>query len=285
MYKQMCDIRQTGPSDSPSRQQHYYEEECDPEFEITRPHNCGRLYQFLIEHKFRSGLQVLRLELMGASVLEVCCGSGMMAEKFERAGAMVTASDFSLASVSRMRERAKRFSIKLRTLVADAENLPFADGQFDIVAVHDGLHHLEHPDRAIREMARVARKGVLIMDPAHAALTRVAVKLGIAEDVEPAGNEVKRLEPRSVAEILRKCGFENVRWQRTLMYYPHVPGRIFRWFDNRAAFFVAGGLFAGANLILGRLGNKLALAATIDSGSGRGRMSGRLPSNLIANRA
>jgi hypothetical protein len=29
-------------------QRHYYDEACDPEFEITRPHGCGRLYQFYI---------------------------------------------------------------------------------------------------------------------------------------------------------------------------------------------------------------------------------------------
>jgi ubiquinone/menaquinone biosynthesis C-methylase UbiE len=248
-----------------SQQRHFYDEECDPEFEIARPHGCGRLYEYLIEHKFRSGLEVLGLDISGVSVLEICGGSGMMAEKFARAGAIVTASDFSPAAVNRMRERAWRHSFDLTTLVADAENLPFADRDFNIVAVHDGLHHLEHPERAIREMTRVANKGVLIMDPARAVLTRLAVKLGIAEEVEDAGNEVKRLEPLAVAGILKECGFEDVRWQRTLMYYPHEPGPIFRRFDNAAAFAAFRGLFASANLALGRFGNKLTLAATARS--------------------
>jgi ubiquinone/menaquinone biosynthesis C-methylase UbiE len=256
-------VQQSAYSETRSRQSHFYEEECDPEFEIRRPRDCGRLYEFLIQEKFGSGLRILGLPLTGATVLEVCSGSGMMAEKFARAGAITTASDFSFAAVSRMRERARRFSFDLTTLVADAENLPFADRHFDIVAVHDGLHHLEHPEKAIREMARIASKGVLIMDPAHAMLTRLAVKLGIAEDVEDAGNEVKRLNPRAVASILREYGFNNVRWQRTLMYYPHEPGRIFRCFNNAAAFATFRGLFASANLVLGRFGNKLALAATL----------------------
>ncbi|MEE9143231.1 MAG: hypothetical protein V3U06_00490, partial [Candidatus Binatia bacterium] len=55
-------------------QRHYYDEVCDPEFEITRPHGCGRLYQFLISHKFQVGLEVLELDLAGRTVLEVCCG-------------------------------------------------------------------------------------------------------------------------------------------------------------------------------------------------------------------
>lgn len=248
-------------------QRHYYDEECDPEFEIRRPRECGRLYQFLIQQKFLVGVRVLALPLAGATVLEVCGGSGMMAEKFSRAGAIVTATDFSFAAVGRMRERARRHNFKLRALTADAEKLPFPDRSFDVVTVHDGLHHLERPERAIREMARVAGKGVLIMDPANAALTRLAVNLGIAEDVEDAGNEVKRLDPRAVAGILRECGFDDVRWRRTLMYYPHLPGRVFRWFDNPAAFIAARGLFAGVNLALGRFGNKLALAAVARSSS------------------
>jgi len=89
------------------RQLSFYGEECDPEFEISRPHGCGRLYEFLIEHKFRTGLRVLGLEMSGRSVLEVCCGSGMMAEKFARAGAAVTGIDFSPAAVARARASAE----------------------------------------------------------------------------------------------------------------------------------------------------------------------------------
>jgi len=72
------------PLDERLSQRHYYDEACDPEFEITRPHGCGRLYQFLLAHKFRTGFAVLGLELAGKTVLEVCCGSGMLAEELTR---------------------------------------------------------------------------------------------------------------------------------------------------------------------------------------------------------
>ena len=55
--------------------------------------------------------------------------------------------------------------------------------------------------------------------------TRLAVPLKIAEDVEDAGNEVKRLAPREVASVLKECGFREVAWRRTLLYYPHRPWR------------------------------------------------------------
>jgi SAM-dependent methyltransferase len=251
-----------GIDPSRQRQLSFYGEECDPEFEISRPHGCGRLYEFLIEHKFRTGRRVLGFDVAGRSVLEVCCGSGMMAEKFARAGAAVTGIDFSPAAVARARERARRGGFAARFLVADAESLTFADRSFDVVAVHDGFHHLEHPERAICEIARVARYGVLILDPARAALTRVAVWLGIAVDVEEAGNQVKRLVPAELAAILRGQSYRDVRWERTLMYYPHFPPGWFRWFDNPALFRSFCLFFAVVNLAAGRWGNKLAFGAT-----------------------
>ncbi len=173
------------------RQQRFYEEDCDPEFEIARPRECGELYDYLIERKFQAGREVLGLDLAGRTLLEICAGSGMMSEKFARAGALVTATDFSAAAVMRARERARRYGFRATFAVADTERLAFPDRSFDIVAVHDGLHHLENPEQAIREMGRIAREGVLIMDPANAALTRVAVRLGIAQDCRRCGKSGK----------------------------------------------------------------------------------------------
>jgi 2-polyprenyl-3-methyl-5-hydroxy-6-metoxy-1,4-benzoquinol methylase len=246
--------------DSQSRQRHYYDEACDPEFEINRPHHCGRLYQFLIGYKFQTGLEVLGLELSGRTVLEVCCGSGMLAEALARQGAQVTGIDLSSAAVSRAWERARRYGFRARFLVADAEQLPFPDRSFDVVAVHDGLHHLDDPHRTIGEIARVARQGVLILEPAQAALTRLAVWVGLAEEVEEAGNYVYRLVPSEVVTCLQQHGFSHAAWRRTLMYYPHEPFAWFRWFDWAPLFWLFRAGFWGVNAVLGRWGNKLALA-------------------------
>ena len=242
-------------------QQHYYDEATDPEFEIRRPRGCGRVYEFLIAHKFRTGLAVLGLDLAGRTVLELCCGSGLMSEALARRGAILTGTDVSLQALARARERARRYGFPAAFHVADAEALPFRDGSFDVVAVHDGLHHLDDPSRAIAEMARVARRGLLILEPARAGLTRLAVRLGLAEEVEEAGNHVRRLVPHAVAADLRAAGFPHVAWQRTLMYYPHEPFPWFRWLDPAPCFGLFRAGFWGANRLAGRWGNKLALAA------------------------
>ena len=256
-----------GPARKPSgeagwRQRDFYEHECDTEFEISRPHCCGRLYQFLIEHKFQTGLRMLRFEVAGRTVLEVCCGSGMITEKFARRGAVVTGIDLSRASIARARQRCRRGGFAAQFFVGDAANLAFPDRSFDIVVVHDGLHHLEDPERAICEMARVARHGVLILEPARAVLTTLAVWLGIAVNVEEAGNQVQRLSPDTVAAMLRDLGYREVRYRRSLMYYPHRPSKWFRSFDRPLLFAPFILLFALVDLTVARWGNKLSLAAT-----------------------
>ena len=51
-------------------------------------------------------------------------------------------------------------------VICRAESLPFADGAFDVVACRTAAHHFEDPAAAVREMARVARDRVLIVDTA-----------------------------------------------------------------------------------------------------------------------
>ena len=44
---------------------------------------------------------------------------------------------------------------------ADGENLPFEDNEFDYVLCTHTLEHVEHPDRFIKEMCRVGKRGFL----------------------------------------------------------------------------------------------------------------------------
>ena len=48
--------------------------------------------------------------------------------------------------------------------VARAEELPFADGEFDVAACRVAAHHFEDVERAVGELARVSRELVLVAD-------------------------------------------------------------------------------------------------------------------------
>ncbi len=86
-------------------------------------------------------------------VLEVGCGTGIITEKLKRASRLV-AVDIS----EKMIEIAKSKGIKAEFLVADAENLPFEDKEFDIVISITMLQDLKNPLKAIEEMKRVGKK-------------------------------------------------------------------------------------------------------------------------------
>lgn len=68
----------------------------------------------------------------------------------------------------------------------DAEHLTYEDRSFDIVVCHSGLHHCRSPHRALLEMYRVARKGLLVFEPRDGWLVRLGTKLGFGQEYEVA---------------------------------------------------------------------------------------------------
>ena len=68
-------------------------------------------------------------------------------------------TDINEAMLSTGRERLLDEGLILPTVVCDAEQLPFPDGHFDLVSVAFGLRNMTHKDQALREMARVLKKG------------------------------------------------------------------------------------------------------------------------------
>ena len=228
----------------------------DPEFEITRPHGAGRLYSYFIDHKYRQMTSRLPISLTGASILDVCCGSGMISEMYARAGARVTGVDLDTDAIERAKVRAKRFGFSGDFRTANACDLPFPDRSFDIVSVHDGLHHIPDPHKAIREMSRVAKRAIVITEPARSFLTEVSIRLGTSLRYE-GEDFVYRFTKRELAQYLHEEGFSVVGPRRYLMYYPHKPGFVFRLLGLPGIFAVAKVGFAVVNAVLGGVGNKI----------------------------
>ena len=239
----------------------YFDRAAAAEFEIDRPHRTPRLYRFLLAEKFRRAAGPIRPHLVDASALTVCGGSGMDAEFLARAGASVTSSDLSLGAAKRTKARSERYGVEIRSIVADVEHLPYADQSVDLVAVHDGLHHLDDPYAGLAEMARVARRWVLVTEPARASITRLAVRVGLSIDTEEAGNRVARMEPSEIAAFLEARGFTVLRAERYAMYYRHHPGAVFSLLSRQLVFpFVSVG-WRLTNALFGRFGNKLVVVA------------------------
>ena len=241
------------------RQAGWFDRAVAEEFETSRPHGTPRAHRWLLASKLGRGLERLP-PLAGATVVDACCGSGMEAEFLALRGAKVLAVDISEGAARRARRRAERFGLDYLTVVGDVEHLPVRGGAADIAFVHDGLHHLADPMVGVRELARVARLGVCLNEPADAALTRMAVLVGLADSVEEAGNAVRRLRPSVVRRELEAAGFRG-DVDRYLMWYRHQPGAVMRLLSRPWSFPVYRRLVAAADLAVGRFGNKLCLVA------------------------
>jgi len=241
-----------------TKQAQFFDEAVDDEFEIERPHNTGRLYRWGIHKKFAMAARMLSFPLKGCTMLEICCGSGMGAEIYSKWGANVTGLDLSTHAVARARARARRHGFETNFATGDAEAIDFPDQSFDIVTVHDGLHHLPNPYLAIAEMARVARKAIIVIEPARSWLTQQAVAAGLAEDFEDAGNYVYRFREDEIFAIARTAGFARHEYSQYFLYYKHEPFKwAARYVDRTPLFYLFPMFFGLATVLAPRLGNKI----------------------------
>ncbi len=100
---------------------------------------------------------------------------------------VLLAAGFTSATITNLDDRMRGDEYApFRWSFEDAEELEYADGSFDVCVVHQGLHHCRSPHRALVEMYRVARRGVVLFEPQETALTRLGVRLGLGQQYECA---------------------------------------------------------------------------------------------------
>lgn len=141
---------------------------------------------------------VVELAGPGASVIEIGAGAGHLAVDLAERGFDVLAVDSSDGMLDRARKNAAHAGLddRVRTLQADAMDIPIADASFDVVVAVGLLPWVEDPGRALHEMARLVRPGGYVvlttdnryglsrlLDPgwhanARAAIRRVRKRLG-----------------------------------------------------------------------------------------------------------
>ena len=164
----------------------------------------------------------------GDRVLDACCGTGDLAVAAREAAAgEVIGVDFS----ERMLERARRKAPEVEWVQADVLALPFDDASFDAAVVGFGVRNVEDLAAGLKELRRVLRPGgrlgILEITKPRGPLAifyklwfdRIVPLLG---RVLPGGAaytylpaSVRRFPgPEELADLLRTCGFENVRFRR-----------------------------------------------------------------------
>ncbi len=88
-------------------------------------------------------------------ILDLAAGTGSSSEPLAAAGADVIPADFSEGMLAAGRKARPH----LHFTKADALNLPFGDGEFDVATISFGLRNTQKTDRALAEMLRVTKSG------------------------------------------------------------------------------------------------------------------------------
>ena len=115
--------------------------------------------------RFESALDELFSRAAPAAVLDVGCGEGVLTERWaERLGCgRVVGIDLEDPKLAAEWDRRRRANLEFRA--APAEELPFAENEFDLAAAIEVLEHVPDPDQTLAEMARVARRHLLVSVP------------------------------------------------------------------------------------------------------------------------
>jgi ubiquinone/menaquinone biosynthesis C-methylase UbiE len=106
--------------------------------------------------------RIFSLVLAGQSALDALdagCGTGFLSLELASRGHRVTGIDFAPAMLAEARRKAGEQGSAIRFQEADAEQLPFPSGSFDLVVSRHVLWTLPHPEVAMDEWIRVLRPG------------------------------------------------------------------------------------------------------------------------------
>jgi SAM-dependent methyltransferase len=140
------------------------------------------------------------------TVIAVCAG--------EREHELFSTHNFEDVVISNIYEQEHiDWSPSYKWSYQDAQSLSYEDGSFDFAFVADGLHHCSSPHRAMLEMYRVARKGIIVIESRRSLLMQVANRLGLSPEYEVEA---------VVGSELERGGVDNSA----------IPNYIYRWTED-----------------------------------------------------
>ncbi len=169
------------------------------------------------------------LENQNAVVLDVACGTGDLAIELQRdSKARIIGTDFCRP----MLEIAAKKTDTIPFVEGDGMNLGFADCTFDAVTIAFGLRNLSNTANGLGELFRVLKPGGTAailefsspMVPGFRGLFRFyfskvlprvgGIVSGARAAYEYLPDSVSKFpDQRSLAEMMRECGFEEVEYQ------------------------------------------------------------------------
>lgn len=152
----------------------------------------------------------------GLKALDLCCGQGNVSEALKAKGCDVLGLDFSPAMLAMARKRVSAAIF----MEGDAQDLPFQDGDFDIVVSNLGICHIPDQPRALSEAHRVLRPGGRFamtvwcgpdVSPSFELIYGAVRAHGSPDVSAPSGPDFHQFAKTEIAEsILSRAGFSDI---------------------------------------------------------------------------
>lgn len=178
------------------------------------------LQKFLIDAFFKALMAELK-RLNPDTILDVGCGEGFILEKLREAhiGKEMEGVDLQARAIALGQQMHPQLTLKQGNIY----HLPYADGSFDVVLCSEVLEHLEYPERAMKELQRVAGKYCIITVP-NEPLFRMANFLR-GKNLSRWGNDIEHIQHWSARGILKFVStYFSVRTMRTPFPWTIVVG-------------------------------------------------------------
>jgi 2-polyprenyl-3-methyl-5-hydroxy-6-metoxy-1,4-benzoquinol methylase len=142
-----------------------------------------------------------------ASILDVGCGEGVLVQQWAQRLVDRRVVGIDLEDPSIQAEWAKRQAPNLEYRVMKAENLPFADGEFDMASAIEVLEHVPDPEHTVAEMARVAARWLLVSVPREPLWRGLNMARGAyLRDLGNTPGHLNHWSKRSFAALLQRHG-------------------------------------------------------------------------------
>jgi SAM-dependent methyltransferase len=157
---------------------------------------------------FEGTLDELFKQADAQSLLDVGCGEGVLTQQWAQdLGDSRRVVGIDLDDTTLQAEWAKRTAPNLEYRVMKAENLPFADAEFDAAAAIEVLEHVPDPEHTVAEMARVAQRWLLVSVPREPLWRALNMARGAYwKDLGNTPGHVNHWSKRSFVSLLSRHG-------------------------------------------------------------------------------
>jgi ubiquinone/menaquinone biosynthesis C-methylase UbiE len=188
-----------------------------------------------------------------SSILVLCSGEGME-------GSILCDMGFTNITVSDLAEQGVQAALsrdsRLKGMTLNAERTELKDESFDVVLVQDGLHHLSSPVQGFTEMLRVAKKGVIFLEPHDSLVGRM-----IGTKWEKNGDAInyvfrwdKKLVEQVISSYLGPNRFQNLSF--SFWHHNPVYAKIAKRLGSSLGLFTVKKIKWLFDMTMGKFGNQ-----------------------------